>query len=84
MGWQLNPPPEGDREKIPQITRAFTPSLDIFPKEYTTTTLSVDDLVNRAKETAQLLDGISQVLQRNARAAHSEGDLQGLDGLWAC
>ncbi|CAK3780920.1 mating type 1-1 [Lecanosticta acicola] len=46
MGWQLGPPPEGEQEKVLQITRAFTPNLDSFPEEYTTTTLSVDDLVN--------------------------------------
>ncbi|KAK4495319.1 hypothetical protein PRZ48_013650 [Zasmidium cellare] len=46
MGWQLGSPQDGDDENMPQITRLFTPDLDSFPEEFTTTTLSVDDLVN--------------------------------------
>nr|ADB11119.1 mating-type 1-1 protein [Pseudocercospora musae] len=46
MGWQLSPPQDGDQDKMPQIIRLFTPSLDTFPEKFTTTTLSADDLVN--------------------------------------
>ncbi|EME78291.1 uncharacterized protein MYCFIDRAFT_80719 [Pseudocercospora fijiensis CIRAD86] len=46
MGWQLSPPQDGDQDKMPQISRLFTPSLDTFPEKFTTTTLSADGNVN--------------------------------------
>ncbi|PIA88471.1 hypothetical protein CB0940_06769 [Cercospora beticola] len=68
-------------EKVPQLVRSFEPSLDSFDEEHTATNLVVDDLVNliltpEGQATAQLLDGISQILQQSARITHSESDLR--------
>lgn len=46
MGWQIIWPNDGDQYKMPQVIRLFAPNLDKFPEEFTTTNLSVDNLVD--------------------------------------
>lgn len=45
MCWQLSPVRADDEEKMPQLTHLFTPDLNTFSEKFTTTSLSVDDLV---------------------------------------
>ena len=45
MSWQLCPPKEDDKDKVPQAVRMFKPNFDTFEAVYTTTNLSVDNLV---------------------------------------
>ncbi|KAK3072736.1 hypothetical protein LTR53_006270 [Teratosphaeriaceae sp. CCFEE 6253] len=57
MGWQVTAPGEADQDKSPRVTRLFTPDFTLFDDKYTTTTLSVDDLVVYAMRAGYLNDG---------------------------
>ena len=50
MDWQLSPARADDGDKMPQLTRLFTPDVNTFPENFTTTSLCVDDLVKRCNE----------------------------------
>jgi len=45
MSWQIIWPKDCDQYKMPQVIRLFAPNLDKFPEKFTTTNLSVDNLV---------------------------------------
>ena len=50
MDWQLGLARADDEENMPQLTRLFTPAVNTFPENFTTISLSVDDLVKDCHE----------------------------------
>lgn len=57
------------QSKVPKITRLFTPNLENFPERFTSTVLSVDDLVKHCTDM-----GLVKVASNNVSTTAPEGD----------